>query len=110
MTDANRTHLFSVYAKMIRLKTGNAVFTTTSFKYNLNQAVKKIELNGSDGTYVEVIGNFGVVNNTTNVAFAATVNWMDNIDGSAITIASLPFNITLAPGEYHVYSNKPLVQ
>lgn len=110
MADVNRAHLFNIYAKMIRLKTSNAVFATTSFKYNLNQAVKTIELDGSDGTYVEVIGNFGVVSNTTSIAFAATGTWTDNIDGSAITIASLPYNITLAPGEYHVYSNKPLAQ
>lgn len=110
MADLNRAHLFNIYAKMIRLKTSNAVFATTSFKYSLNQAVKTIELDGSDGTYVEVIGNFGVVSITTSIAFAATGTWTDNIDGSVITITSLPYNIALAPGEYHVYSNKPLAQ
>jgi len=109
MADANRHHLYATYAKMIKLKTKNPVFTTTNFTYSLTDAVKTIQLNGTDGTNIEIIGNFGVVSNTANINFKATGTWTDNIDGSAINVASLPYSITLAPGEYHVYSNKPLV-
>jgi hypothetical protein len=109
MADANRHHLYATYAKMIKLKTKNPVFTTTNFTYSLTDAIKTIQLNGTDGTNVEIIGNFGVVSNTANINFKATGTWTDNIDGSTINVASLPYSITLAPGEYHVYSNKPLV-
>ncbi|MDB5023208.1 MAG: alpha-amylase, partial [Mucilaginibacter sp.] len=110
MADANRHHLYATYAKMIKWKIKNPVFTTTSFTYSLKDAVKTIQLNGTDGTNVEIVGNFGVVSNTASISFNATGTWTDNIDGSTINIASLPYSITLAPGEYHVYSNKPLVQ
>jgi hypothetical protein len=110
MADANRAHLYSIYAKMIKMKIRNPVFTTTNFKHDLAGTVKTIELDGTDGTNVEVVGNFGIVSNTANINFPATGTWHDNIDGSTITVTSLPYSMTLAPGEYHVYSNNVLLQ
>ena len=84
--------MLTVYAKMIRVKTSNVVFTTTSFKYNLNQAEKTFEFGGIDGTNVEVIGNFSGVNDTTSVAFAATV------PGRRILMNPLsPYHLCLIP-------------
>ena len=108
MADPNRHHLYATYAKMIKWKINNPVFTTTNFTYSLTDAIKTIQLNGTDGTNVEVVGNFDVVSNTANVSFKATGTWTDNIDGSTINVNALPFSMTLAPGEYHVYSNTPL--
>ena len=106
--DANRKHLYNAYAQMIKIKTKNPVFTTTSYQYNLGYAIKMIQLIGSDGTNVEVVGNFDVATQTSNVNFASTGVWYDNITGTSITVAALPYALTLAPGEYHVYSNVPL--
>ena len=84
--------MLTVYAKMIRVKTSNVVFTTTLFKYNLNQADKTFEFSGIDGTNVEVIGNFSGVNDTTSVAFAATV------PGRRILMNPLsPYHLCLIP-------------
>ncbi len=112
MADPNRAHLYSVYAKMIKMKIKNPVFTTISpnFTYSLTGAVKTIQLNGTDGTDVEVVGNFDVVSQTATINFASTGTWTDNIDGSTINVTALPYTTTLAPGEYHVYSNKVLLQ
>jgi glycosidase len=110
MTDPNRAHLYSVYAKMIKMKIKNPVFTTTNFTYSLTGAVKTIQLTGADGTIVEVVGNFDVVSQAASISFASTGTWTDNIDGSTINVTSLPYSTTLAPGEYHVYSNKVLLQ
>ncbi|MGZ3767056.1 MAG: alpha-amylase family glycosyl hydrolase, partial [Mucilaginibacter sp.] len=108
MADPNRHHLYATYAKLIKWKIKNPVFTSTTFTYSLTDAVKFIQLLGSDGTNVEVLGNFGVVSNTASINFPATGTWTDNIDGSTINVTALPYSITLAPGEYHVYSNNIL--
>ena len=99
--------MLTVYAKMIRVKTSNVVFTTTSFKYNLNQAEKTFEFSGIDGTNVEVIGNFSEVNDTTSVAFATTV------PGRRILMNQLsPYHLCLIPlllpRRAPVYINKHL--
>jgi hypothetical protein len=108
--DANRHHLYSVYAKMIKMKIKNPVFTTTTFHYNLGGAVKFIQLLGTDGTDVEVIGNFDVLPQTTSITFPATGTWTDALTGNTLNVTALSQSITLIPGEYHVYSSKPLLQ
>jgi 1,4-alpha-glucan branching enzyme len=109
-SDQNRKHLYNTYAQLIKMKIKNAVFTTTNFKYSLNAAIKTIQLNGSDGTNVEVVGNFDVVPQTGGISFPSTGTWYDNISGTSINVAATPYPITLAPGEYHVYSNTLLKQ
>lgn len=110
LNDVNRKHLHDVYAKMIKMKTKNAVFTTPNFKYDLANAVKTVQLNGTDGTNVEVVGNFDVVAQTAYIGFAAVGTWYDNISGTSISVTALPYSMTLAPGEYHVYSSTALKQ
>lgn len=108
MSDANRVALYNVYAKMIHYKTNNAVFTATAFTYSLNGAVKWIQLIGDDGTDVEVVGNFDVVPQTVSLTFPAAGTWYDNLPGGSISLATTAYNVTLQPGEYHVYSNTQL--
>jgi hypothetical protein len=108
MQDPNRAHLFGIYAKMIKWKINNPVFTTTTYTYNLGGAYKFIQLLGADGTDVEITGNFDVVPQPVSVAFPTTGTWTDNITGTTINVTSLPYSTTMLPGEYHVYSNTPL--
>jgi hypothetical protein len=110
LTDPNRASLVNVYAKMAKMKTKNSIFTSTSFSYDLGQAVKVIQLNGTAGLYVMVVGNFDVVAKTTTISFPATGNWTDNINGSVTNIPTLNYTMTLQPGEYHVFSTQPLQQ
>jgi hypothetical protein len=94
---------------MIKMKIKNPVFATTNFTHNLAGAVKTIQLLDPSNN-VEVVGNFDVVASTAAINFPATGTWYDNITGTSINVSSLPYNITLAPGEYHLYSNTPLKQ
>jgi hypothetical protein len=110
MLDINRLALYNLYSKMIKLKINNPVFTTTSFTYNLANAFKSILLDGKEGTYLQVLGNFGVETNTSVVAFPTTGIWTDQLDNSTINVNELNYSITLAPGEYHVYSNRTLIK
>jgi hypothetical protein len=107
MSDPDRHHLYQVYSRMIRMKVKNPVFTSTSFTYNLTGAVKTIQMLGQNNT-IEVIGNFDVVPTTTGINFPTTGTWYDNFSGTSINVTSLPYNVTLAPGEYHLYSKTAL--
>ena len=108
-TDPNRLHLYGVYQKMINMKIKNPVFTTTNFHYSLTGAVKTIQLLDPTAD-VEIVGNFDVVANTATVTFPATGTWVDNLTGATYNVTSTSMSITLAPGEYHVYSNVALKQ
>jgi glycosidase len=107
MNDANRQHLFKVYSQMIKWKINNPVFTSTSFKYSLNGAVKTIQMTDASNS-IEVVGNFDVVTSIAAITFPETGTWTDNFTGSTIDVTSLAYNMTLAPGEYHLYSKTAL--
>ena len=108
MSDPNRAALYSMYAKLIHYKINNTVFTTTNFTHSLAGPVKTIQLLGTDGTDVEVVGNFDVVSITSNITFPSTGTWYDNITGNTLNVTNTTMSITLAPGEYHLYSNTAL--
>jgi len=106
-TDVNRRHLYSVFAKLIKMKINNPVFTSTNFKYSLTGAVKTIQMLDNTAN-VMVIGNYDVVTQTAAITFPSTGIWYDNMTATSISVTSLPYSMTLAPGEYHVYSDKRL--
>jgi len=105
--DTNRRNLFNVYAKMIRMKTKNPVFATTNFHYSLAGPVKTVTLLDNTAN-VEIVGNFDVVSQSTIVLFPSLGTWYDNFSGTSISVTNQNYPITLAPGEYHVFSTTPL--
>ena len=109
MSDPYRHHLYQVYSRMIRMKIKNSVFTTTNFSYSLNANFKYIQLLDPNKTNnVEVVGNFDVIPATASVPFPAIGTYYDNFSGTTLNVTSVPFTMTLQPGEYHLYSNTPL--
>lgn len=109
MSDPNRHHLYQVYSRMIRMKLKNPVFATTNFNYNLSGPVKFVLLNDPAGTNnVLAVANFDVNANTVSLSFPSTGTWYDNFSGTTINVNSLPYSITLQPGEYHLFSNTAL--
>lgn len=108
-TDPNRRHLYGIYAKMIKMKEKNAVFTSTNSTYELAGAIKTIQLKDASAN-VEVVGNFDVIPQTASISFPSTGTWYDNISKTSINVTSLTYSVTLQPGEYHVYSNVALQQ
>jgi hypothetical protein len=97
---------------MIKMKIHNSAFSTTNFTYALaSDAVKWIQLidpNNDATKNVEVIGNFDVVSRSANISFPATGTYIDNLTGATFNVTSVPMSVTLAPGEYHVYSKQLL--
>jgi ABC-type glucose/galactose transport system permease subunit len=94
---------------MIKMKGKNAVFASTNYTYSLGGAIKTIQLKDASAN-VEVVGNFDVVAQPGSISFPATGTWYDNISGTSINVTSLPYSMTLQPGEYHVYSSVALQQ
>jgi 1,4-alpha-glucan branching enzyme len=107
LQDVNRRHLHDIYARMIKWKINNAVFNTSTFNYSLTGPVKTVQLTDPSNN-LEVVANFDVVTQSQNVNFASTGTWYDNLTGTSINVTSVPFTMSFAPGEYHVYSTKPL--
>jgi len=107
MNDVNRHHLYQVYSRMIRMKIKNSAFASQNFTYNLGGYVKTIQLVDAANS-VEAVANFDVNPQTASISFPSTGSWYDNFSGTTINVASLPYSMTLQPGEYHLFSKTAL--
>ncbi|MFT3682695.1 MAG: alpha-amylase family glycosyl hydrolase [Ferruginibacter sp.] len=122
--DPRRKALYDVYSKLINLRLlSSDLYNSSTLSYNLydnNGLVKQIQLsdNNPSGLKINVIANLDVVSQTRSVTFNTTgtwINYLGNGGGSGLNgatnttfnLASASQNITLAPGEYHVYLYQP---
>lgn len=105
-TEANRKALYDAYAKFIKLKKNNTIFNSSNSTYNLSGAIKYIKLTEGINTVI-VVGNFDVASQTANIDFGSSGNWLDAV-GSPINLSGTTYNMSLAPGEYHIFSKNTL--
>ena len=104
---AERKKLFQIYSALIDLKKKEEAFKSDDFTLITNTALKRIEINHSDMD-VRVIGNFDVVAGTITPNFSKTGDWYDYFSGETLTVSDKVMNISLDPGEYHIYTTKQL--
>ncbi len=109
LQNPNRLKLYKVYSAMGQLRQLSPAFTTTDFNLDLAGAVKRIRLNHSDMNVV-VIGNFDIVNQSGAANFQAAGWWYDYFSGDSIDVTNTSMSIDLAPGEFHIYTNRRLSQ
>ena len=103
----SRQKLYKIWAALINLRTTEVAFRTTNFNLNLGGIVKTIHLN--DPTMnVTVIGNFDVSQRSGDPDFQSTGWWYDYLSGDSIFVTDPNAQLSLAAGEYHVYTDKPL--
>ncbi|MGI4871955.1 MAG: alpha-amylase family glycosyl hydrolase [Janthinobacterium lividum] len=107
--NANRRHLYDTYRALITLKK-NAVFAPanyTAYSQNLSGAVKTISVSNATLGVVSM-GNFDVVAQSANISFPKTGTWYNYLDGTTLTVSSLNMPMTLAPGQYAVYTSSKI--
>jgi hypothetical protein len=76
---------------------------------NLSGAFKSLTIrSATDSSMLCVIGNFDVTALTGSFAFPSGGTWYDYLNGNTITTTGTAQNITLQPGEFHVYLNRNL--
>lgn len=103
-----RKALYNAYSKFINLKKKNPVFNTTNLQFGVAAAVKYIKLTDADNVVV-VVGNFDVSSRSANVDFGAAGIWYEAGSTQTLNLAGSNYTQSLAPGEYHIYSKRPLV-
>lgn len=107
MNDPLRKALYNKFAKLIKMKIKNPVFSSSTVQYVATGYIKTISLTGTS-TNVEVVGNFDVSTQSGTITFPSTGTYYDYMTGSTINVTNTNYSITLAPGEYHIYSSTVL--
>ena len=110
MTNPDRLALWKVYSNLINLKINEEVFRTTDFGIdacNVN-GLKRIWLQSANND-VRVIANFGVTTQSIQPFFSKTGVWYDHFSGTTIDVSNVNMTISLAAGEFKLYSTKQMV-
>ncbi|MGZ8509655.1 MAG: alpha-amylase family glycosyl hydrolase [Chitinophagaceae bacterium] len=108
MQAENRKRLFEVNAALIKLrKTQPALFNSTSFEYNLVNAIKYFKIS-EPGLSALIVANFDVVSSIASVGFQHAGTWYDYLTGETVTATGSVQSLSLQPGEYHLYLNKSI--
>ncbi len=108
--DPDRKHLYGVWSALIHLKETEPVFRTKNYSLDLgNGLFKRIQLNSTDMD-ITILGNFDVKSLTVYPYFQKTGWWYDYFSGDSLNVTGTGnnFQITLKPGEYHLYSSVKL--
>lgn len=121
-TDPRRKALYEAYSKLINLRLISAdLYNNASYYYNFNDGlVKQLQINDSDpaGLRINIIANLDVTTQSRSVTFNTTGTWynylsngtgtgLNGATNSTFNLTPATQNITLAPGEYHVYIYQP---
>jgi len=109
--DVNRKNLYKTFAALTKLRRENEVFTDpqTSVDFWLHDinGRKRIKLTHPSMSVI-IIGNFDVVNRDINPSFYYAGWWYDYFSGDSIYVSNGTDNISLLPGEFHIYTNRRL--
>ncbi len=108
--NTSRKALFDIYAKLLKLKlTPNykSTFTSNNVSWDLLGNIKSLQIN-DDSLKVMVVGNFDVNNQTANVTFPAAGTWYSYLTNATKTATGAAESLSLAAGEYYVYTNRNL--
>ncbi|KGL63873.1 alpha-amylase family glycosyl hydrolase [Polaribacter sp. Hel1_85] len=111
--DQNRKDVYNTWSKIIQLRLKYDIFETTDFSLDVanSNGLKKIHLTNPSATGIQsivIIGNFGVTTQGISPFFQQTGTWYDLLDeNSTINVTNTTASISLAPGEFKIYANKP---
>ncbi len=116
LTDANRKKLLNHTTDLIRLKNSYSIFNLGAATFSgMSTLTKQVALKNTPYTETptsanamnaEVVVNFDVTQKSIAVNFPHTGTWYDYYGfGLPLEVTTLPFSITLAPGEYKLYTD-----
>jgi len=111
-----RKRLYDIYTSLLKLRAHpwyKDVFIANNINLTRNLgagvAFKSMTIrSATDSSMLCVIGNFDVISQTSSFTFPAAGTWYDYLNGNSITATGSAQNITLLPGEYHIYLNRNL--
>lgn len=99
-----RQLLFNIQKAILDLRISHPAFESNNFVINAANPIKAVRIT-DPSMNVNVMGNCGIVAASTNPVFQNTGWWYDYLTGDSILVSNATASVTLAPGEYHIYTS-----
>lgn len=121
LNDVDRQRLLKVYAALAALKVDLKIFETNDVGiFGGNTLVKQITLKNTpytttpltkDELNIQVVGNFGTEPKLVSISFPHAGKWFHYFSkNDLLEISSIPYTLTLQPGEVRFYTDFELPQ
>lgn len=111
LANSNRFKIYSDWAKMIQLKTTEAVFSGTATITNASSLLQTIKI--TDATLpatslkdVVIVANFDVTSKSVPTGFPYAGEWFNLMDNSSLNVVNVNDPINVLPGQFKIYGNK----
>lgn len=108
-SQAARKNLYDNFAALAELKKSEPAFSSANFTLSEAGETKRLNIEHSDMDVV-VIGNFDIFPREVDPAFTRTGQWYEFFSGTTLNIteADLSSSLFIQPGEYCIYTSKPV--
>lgn len=110
--ETDRKDVYNLYSVMNFLRANYQTFGgAVGVELNVGNyvAAKRIKLSGN-GPNAVVLGNFDVVTQTADPAFHHAGIWYEYFHDDTLNVTNTSEGITLAPGEYRIYTDQKLLE
>lgn len=101
----NRKDVYKLMARLNYLKTNYDEFANPAYTGSLNGEVKWYRLT-KGANHVVAVGNFATGSRTANISFPSTGEWSDYFGKSTLHVSEANQSLTLAPGEFKLFSTR----
>jgi 1,4-alpha-glucan branching enzyme len=105
--NTERLKLYKTTSALINLKTHYQAFKSSNFTVGAAREVKIVIIIDSTMDVV-AFGNFAVTSQTALIQYPVTGVWYDYFSGDSINVTDTQSQITVGPGEMHIYTTKKL--
>lgn len=111
LADNNRNKIYYDWARMIGLKTTEAVFSGVATIPAITTLTPNIKITNNTLANTElkdvlIIANFDVTAKNVTTGFQYTGSWYNLMDNTPYTVTDVNATINLQPGEFRVFGNK----
>ena len=109
LQQTERHKLFNTWQALLQLRKNHPAFRSSgaTVQLSLSGKAKSIVIKNYD-LNATIIGNFGVTATTIDPGFTKTGFWYDYFSGDSMLISDTHGQRLLEPGEFHIYTDKPL--
>jgi 1,4-alpha-glucan branching enzyme len=102
-----RKYLSDFYGALIKLRTEQPVFETTTFNMYVSSIIKRIVLTHSSMNVV-IVGNYDVKPGTVAPGFTHTGTWYEYFTGQPFEVTDISATFPLEAGEYKLFTDVQL--
>jgi hypothetical protein len=111
LANDSRNKIYYDWARMIGLKTTEAVFSGTATMANVSSLTPNIKITNSALADTElknvlIIANFDVTTKVVATGFQHTGSWYNLMNNAPYNVTDVNATINLQPGEFRIYGNK----